>query len=135
MSCPKCGKKLQTVQTLSGGSGLLRQDGGGRAVMISGVSCWNCGYWKDDVIAPAMSVADIKAAEPKQAWSPVEKTSTHYIVVKFFDSIAVQRASGVSWNTVVRLLVQGGNRCTEKTLQKHFEHEQAKRCGNDGTTA
>lgn len=128
MSCPKCGTRLREERTFSGSSGLLRQSGGSATNMISGFTCWKCGYWRDADVVPVMMAVPTKSDEPRREWDPVEKTATHFIVVKFYDSIVKQREAGVSWYTVAQLLTQSGFRVQEKTLQKHFLLEQSKRC-------
>lgn len=131
MSCPKCGTRLREEHTFSGSSGLLRQSGGSATNMVSGFTCWKCGYWRDADVVPVVCGVPPKAGEPRREYDPVEKTATYHIVVKFFDSITTQRQKGVSWYAVAKLLTQAGHRCQEKTLQKHFLLEQGKRCGDE----
>ncbi len=131
MTCPKCQARLQPVQMFSGSSGLLRQNGGSASTEVNGVSCWRCGYWRDAEIVPVMGSVPLKSDEPKRVFDPVEKTATHFIVMKFYESIVVQRNAGASWYAVAQLLTQAGHRCQEKTLQKHFLMEQGKRCGDE----
>lgn len=133
MSCPRCGTALREEHTFSGSSGLLRQSGESVTNMVSGFTCWNCGFWRDADVVPVMNSIPLTADEPKRDYG-VEKTATYHIVVKFFDSITAQREKGVSWYAVAKLLTQAGHRCQEKTLQKHFLLEQGKRCG-DGKAA
>ena len=135
MICPKCKAKLRSEQMLSGQSGLLRQNGTGAVTLISGVTCWRCGYWRDDEVIPAMlrKIAP-EPGETRPKIDCTERTATYHAVGKFFKNIAAQRASGASWYTVAQMLAQAGYRCQEKTLQKYFLLEQRKRCGDEETT-
>ncbi|MEI7815570.1 MAG: hypothetical protein WCI45_00135 [Desulfuromonadales bacterium] len=99
--------------------------------MISGVTCWKCGFWRDADIVPVVCGVPPRVDVSKRDYDPAEKTAVYHIVVKFFDSIAAQRGKGISWYTVAKLLTQSGHRCQEKTLQKYFLLEQGKRCGDE----
>ena len=72
-----------------------------------------------------------KLATPVVKWDPAKQTAVHYIVVRFYDSIATQRRAGTSWYAIAQLLTQAGNNVKEKSLQKHFLREEKQRgCGN-----
>ena len=96
--------------------------------------CRNCGCRVNADIDAVMQYQPVKANSVEFKWHAAQKVATYYIVVKFFDSIAAQRKSGASWYAIAKLLSQSGNRVQEKTLQKHFELEQGKRC-DDGCKA
>lgn len=131
MRCPKCGAKLRAEQTFSQPSGLTRQGGGGGVALISGVSCWCCGYWRDAEIEPVMAGVPMGGVEPGRDRDRAGRMTTQQIVAEFYDSIRVQRSAGASWDCVAKLLTQSGNRVNEKTLQKYFLLEQGKRCGDE----
>lgn len=133
MHCPKCSTRLRAEQSFFGSSGLLRQVGGVGTNVISGFSCWKCGYWRDAEIVPVVCGVPQLATAPKREYDPVEKTAIHYIVTNFFDSIKAQRESGASWYAIAKLLSQAGQRCQEKTLQKYFLAEHSKRCSHEKT--
>lgn len=107
--CTKCG-------------GLNRIDG-------DDLVCLNCGhrvYGGDLQEKPAVVTVDVPRAGDR-----VAVNATQNIAVRFFDSIASQRKAGASFETIARLLTLAGHRCGDKTLQKYFLLEQAKRCGDE----
>lgn len=125
MSCPKCGARLREETSYSGHSGLMRQDGGSAPTVVSGLSCWRCGFWRDAVVVPV--IAGVPPQDKAATYNPAVKVAAHHIAVKFYDSIVRQRAAGVSWFIIASLLTKAGHRVQEKSLQKHFLLEQEKR--------
>src|SRR6185369_6647277 len=129
MNCPKCGATMRHERALSGPSGLRRQDGAGTTTIVSGHTCWRCGKWVDDDVAPVLDYVPEPAKKPGVVkHSPEDTTAVYYIVNRFFDSITRQLAIGASWFTITKLVNRlDGSKCQEKTLQKHYLREQARR--------
>lgn len=128
MICPKCQAKLRNEQTFTAGCAIHRTSGPAHNALITGMTCWSCGYWRDADVIPTVDYVP----EPVKTAGVIRydcgvKVAAYHIVIKFYDSIAAQRDAGTSWYAIARLLTQSGNRVLEKTLQKYFVREQLRR--------
>lgn len=68
---------------------------------------------------------------PERPQPRLNRMVTQVIAIDFYDSIARQRAAKVTFETIARLLTQAGHRCNDRTLQKFFLLEKAKRCADE----
>lgn len=126
MKCPKCSSSaLRVTHPVVSQSQLSRLSGSQGVSFVTGLSCPLCGYWKD---VDGADNRPVRAADnPVYRFEAAIKTQGHIVAVKFYDSIVRQRATGASWYTITKMLNQAGERCQEKTLQRYFEREQARR--------
>ena len=131
MNCPRCCKVMLEFEGVSQPSQLERQDEV-HALIVHGFRCWNCGEWREAEVVPVKPMPAQEEAEKR--YSVAITSQAFHVVERFFDSIDGLRQGGASWYTVSKLMLQAGYRCQEKTLQKYFEIEQARRCG-DGQAA
>lgn len=109
--------------------------GGLNRKVVDGLSCWNCGELVMD------STETVMIFDPKMMIVPPSRvidlsgngaqSGVEVMVVKFYDSIVLQRAGGASWDVIARLLkLATGERVYGKGIQKCFAVEQGRRCAD-----
>lgn len=129
--CPKCKKNtLWPVDGYSRSSGLDRSNGNAAPTFISGLSCSNCGVWREGADAAAVTLLH----PPSRPLERSGRMDTKAIVDSFYESIESQRKAKATYETIARLLTQSGHKCNDKTLQKFFLLEKTKRCCDESPT-
>lgn len=122
--CPKCSARLRHDVVM----GRADHPGGdARQLFNPGMSCWRCGYWKNEQITPVLPF-DKKMINSSGSGHPNQQKNNdlgrYELVLKHFSSINKMRRPGrsqASWSTITQIIRQAtGTRIKPDTLRHHY---------------
>ncbi len=130
--CSKCNTRLVHVVTVSPVS-TLNIDG--KATLVSGLTCWNCGMWVD-VFEKGRGQASVEdteeveeiVPEPRKMYNRHPNQSAHRTeaskklqakISEYKESILQYRKECKCWGWITEKLIEAGFNLSSTTLRKH----------------